>query len=99
MKTYYVYIVTNKKQGTLYIGLTNNLKRRIYEHKIGYTEGFTKKYNLKMLVWFERINDIKKAIVVEKRMKKWKRQYKINVIEAMNPGWKDLYNEIFNVQI
>ena len=97
MKTYYVYIVTNKKNGTLYLGVTNSLKRRIYEHKIGYRKGFTKKYGLKKLVWFQTFNDINRAIEIEKRMKKWKRQYKINVIEHFNPKWEDLYYKIFPV--
>ena len=99
MKTYYVYIVTNHKNGTLYIGITNDLKRRIYEHKIGYRKGFTKRYRLKKLVWYEMFNDVNSAIIVEKKMKKWKRQYKINVIENMNSEWKDLYHEIFSVDL
>lgn len=97
MNTYFVYILTNRKDGTLYIGVTNNLKRRIYEHKVGYRGGFTKIYGLKKLVWFQTFNDIIKAIENEKRMKKWKRQYKINVIEKLNPEWEDLYYKIFFV--
>ena len=97
MKVYYVYIITNKKHGTLYIGVTNNLKRRIYEHKIGFRKGFSKKYGLTKLVWFEVFNDINSAILKEKRMKKWKRQYKINVIEQFNPEWNDLYLELYNI--
>jgi putative endonuclease len=97
MKNYYVYILSNKKNGTLYIGVTNSLKRRIYEHKVGYRGGFTKKYGLKKLVWFQIFNDINKAIESEKRMKKWKCEYKINVIKQMNPEWEDLCYKIFFV--
>ncbi|MCF7811988.1 GIY-YIG nuclease family protein [Candidatus Gracilibacteria bacterium] len=97
MKTYYVYILTNKKQGVLYIGVTNNITRRIYEHKKGIFEGFSKKYNLKKLVWFDETNDVSAAIETEKRMKKWKRQYKINVIEALNPSWRDLSEDFLDM--
>lgn len=71
---YYVYILTNKKNGTLYTGMTNNLERRVFEHKNKLVEGFSKKYNLKILVYFEQFQDVNKAILREKRIKKWKRQ-------------------------
>ena len=90
MNNYYVYIVSNKKNGTLYIGVTNNLMRRIYEHKNGIIEGFTKKYNLNKLIYFEQTNDINSAILREKRLKKWNRTWKIQLIETLNPEWKDL---------
>lgn len=90
-KQYFVYILTNKKYGTLYIGVTNDLKRRIYEHKMKLVEGFTKTYNLDKLVYFETTNSVESAIEREKQMKEWKRDWKINKIERDNPGWKDLY--------
>lgn len=96
MKQYYVYILASKKNGTLYIGVTNNLARRVYEHKEGLIEGFTKKYNVKRLVYYEITYDINEAIKREKALKKWLRKWKIELIEKMNPEWKDLYNEITN---
>ncbi len=93
-KDYYVYIMANKRHTVLYIGVTNNLTRRIHEHKNGLVEGFTKKYNCHKLVWFEQTNDVYEAIKAEKRMKKWKREFKENVISAMNPDWKDLYEQL-----
>jgi putative endonuclease len=96
MKNYYLYIVTNKKHGTLYTGITDNLTRRIYEHKIGIFDSFTKKYNLSKLVYFEHMYDINATILREKRMKKWKREWKIKLIESLNPDWKDLYEGLIN---
>lgn len=96
MKQYYVYILASKKNGTLYIGITNNLVRRVYEHMEGLIEGFTKKYDLKSLVYYEITNDINEAIKREKALKKWLRKWKIELIENMNPEWKDLYYEITN---
>jgi len=87
---YYVYILTNKKKGTLYIGMTNNLERRVFEHKNKINEGFTKKYGLDKLVYFEMYPYVNDAILREKRMKKWKREWKINAIEEDNPDWNDL---------
>ncbi|WP_299111610.1 GIY-YIG nuclease family protein [uncultured Winogradskyella sp.] len=87
---YYLYILTNKKNGTLYIGITNDLERRIFEHKNKLIEGFTKRYDLTQLVYFESYQYINDAIKREKNMKKWKRQWKINLIEEENSGWKDL---------
>lgn len=83
---------TNNK--VLYVGVTNNLVRRVYEHKIGLIGGFTKKYNCKKLVWFKDTNDIKSAIQQEKRMKRWKRKFKENLISEMNPNWDDLYENL-----
>jgi putative endonuclease len=94
MNQYYVYILASKKNGTIYIGVTNNLIRRVYEHKEGLIDGFTKKYNVKKLVYFEIYNDIYEAIKREKAMKKWLRKWKIELIEKTNPGWKDLYEEL-----
>ena len=89
-KTYYVYITASKRNGTLYIGVTSNLKKRIYEHKESLVDGFTKKYNVDKLVYFEMTNDINSAIQREKQLKKWKREWKIKLIEK-NPYWIDLY--------
>jgi putative endonuclease len=94
MNAYYVYILASKKNGTLYIGVTNDLTRRAYEHKQGAVEGFTKKYNVHRLVFFEKTNDVESAIIREKQMKNWNRQWKIELIEKNNPEWKDLYKEI-----
>ena len=84
MRQYYVYILASKRNGTLYIGVTNNLLKRVYEHKNNLIEGFTQKYNVHNLVYYERYDDIYGAIAREKRMKKWKRQWKINLIEEEN---------------
>ncbi len=91
MKQYYVYILANKRNGTLYVGVTNNLIRRVYEHKNNLVEGFTKKYKVHRLVHFESTSDVKAAIHREKCIKKWKRAWKIELIEEHNPEWNDLY--------
>jgi len=96
MKNYYVYIVTNKPRGTLYLGMTNNLVRRGYEHRNGLIDGFTKKYKLKRLVYFEVFNCVEDTILREKRLKKWNRQWKIELIEKVNPEWIDLYEQLVN---
>ncbi|MFP2997703.1 GIY-YIG nuclease family protein [Spongiivirga sp. MCCC 1A20706] len=90
---YYVYIITNKKNGTLYIGVTNNLERRMFEHKNKIVEGFSKRYELTKLVYFQSFQYINDAILREKRMKKWKRAWKIELIENDNPAWNDLAQE------
>jgi putative endonuclease len=89
--TYYVYILASKRNGTLYIGVTNNLKRRVTQHKQGLCEGFTRKYEVNKLVYFERFRHVDMAILREKRLKKWNRQWKIKLIEDNNPEWKDLF--------
>ncbi len=94
MQQYYVYILASKKNGTLYIGVTNDLVRRTYEHRNGMIEGFTKKYNVKFLVYYEVHQDINEAIKREKALKKWLRRWKIELIEKGNPEWKDLYDDI-----
>lgn len=94
MTKYYVYIITNKKDGTLYIGRTENIVKRIYEHKNGLMAGFSKKYNLKMLIHVESYENKDDAAHREKSMKAWKRQWKIELIENNNPNWQDLYNQI-----
>jgi putative endonuclease len=93
-KKFYVYILASKKRGTLYIGVTSNLPKRIWEHKEGAAEGFTKKHDVKMLVYFEMFDDAENAIHREKRLKKYKREAKIKLIEQQNPDWNDLYEEI-----
>lgn len=92
--SYYVYIVTNNKHGTFYTGVTNDLKRRIYEHKEALIEGFTKKHHLKRLVYYEMLDDINEAIRREKRIKRWPRGYKINTVNENNPHWRDLYDSL-----
>jgi putative endonuclease len=89
-RNYYVYILANKRNGTLYIGVTNNLERRMYEHKNGLFKGFSKKYGCKELIYFEHFNDVRYAIDREKQLKKWERQWKLRLIEGENPDWKDL---------
>jgi putative endonuclease len=88
--SYYVYILTNKRNGTLYIGVTNNLERRIYEHKNKLVKGFTSEHDVTMLVYYEQTNDVSAAIQREKQMKEWKRAWKIKLIEKDNPNWDDL---------
>lgn len=90
MKTYFVYVVCNKSWGTLYIGVTNNLQRRMWEHKNDAVEGFTKKYGLHTLAYYEQFFDVRVAIAREKNLKNWKRAWKIDLVEKMNPQWKDL---------
>jgi len=93
-KQYCVYMMTNKNNIVIYTGVTNNLKRRVYEHKEKKLEGFTKKYNANKLVYFEVTNDINSAIQREKQIKAGSRQKKIDLINSINKEWKDLYNEI-----
>jgi len=90
----YVYIITNKRYGTLYIGVTSNIIKRIYEHKQGVVEGFSKKYDLKKLVYYECHPNIENAIAREKQLKNWHRQWKINLINSFNPEWEDLYYKL-----
>ena len=87
--------MTNKKDGILYIGITNDLKRRVFEHKNGKIKGFTKKYNLDKLIYFEEFNNIDEAILREKILKKWNRAWKTELLEKSNPGWEDLYNDLY----
>lgn len=94
--TYFVYLLAQKKDGVLYVGVTNDLVRRIWEHKEGLINGFSKDYHVKLLVWFEQYTDINLAIQREKQIKKWKRQWKMNLIEADNPQWEDLYERLLS---
>ena len=93
METYYVYILSNHTNTTLYIGVTNNLRRRLYEHKNKLIEGFTSTYNVNKLVYFEETTDIKAAIQREKNLKKWKREWKEALIKKNNPNYRDLSSD------
>jgi putative endonuclease len=94
MQIYYVYILSSKT-GTLYVGITNDLQRRMYEHKNGLIEGFTKKYGVNRLVYFEQIEDVEQAILREKQIKKWRRSKKIELIKSTNFQWVDLSEDWF----
>lgn len=91
---YYVYILTSYKNGTLYIGVTDNLVRRVWEHKNDLVKGFTEKYGVHNLVYYEVHQDIEQAILKEKQLKKWNRNWKIKLINKTNPSWSDLYENI-----
>lgn len=93
-KEFYVYILASKLNGTLYIGVTSDPVQRIWQHKNNMVEGFTKKYNVNKLVYYEVHLNAESAIVREKQMKKWQRAWKIQLIEEKNPDWKDLYDDI-----
>ncbi len=93
-KTYHVYIMTNQRNTTLYTGVTSDLRRRAYEHRNGLCEGFTKRYNLNKLVWFDACEDVAAAIAREKQIKGGSRRKKIELIDVMNPGWEDLYERL-----
>ena len=90
-RSFYVYILASRIGGTLYIGVTNDLVRRVAEHRLKLAEGFTKKYDVYRLVYFEQYDDVENAIGREKRLKKWNRAWKIRLIEELNPNWDDLY--------
>jgi putative endonuclease len=91
---FYVYLLASRKQGTLYLGVTRDLVRRIYQHREKLTPGFSSRYDIRRLVWFEVYDDPVNAIEREKEIKKWRRAWKIALIEKDNPDWKDLYPEI-----
>jgi len=93
-KTYFVYILTNFEETTFYIGVTSNLQKRIWEHKNKVIEGFTEKYNVDRLVYYEDTNSVETAIKREKQLKRWHRQWKINLIKEFNPKMKDLFEDI-----
>jgi putative endonuclease len=92
--TGYVYILASSQYGTLYIGVTSDLVKRVYQHKNKSIEGFTSKYGVDKLVYYEIFEDIESAIIREKQMKKWERDWKINLIHRLNPEWNDLYQSI-----
>ena len=93
-KEFYVYILASKKNGTIYIGVTSDLIKRVWEHKNNFVEGFSKKYNVHLLVYFEKHGSIKSAIKREKQLKNWKRKWKTDLIEENNYMWNDLYKNI-----
>ena len=94
-KIYFVYVLASKRNGTLYIGVTNDLVRRVWEHREGLVDGFTKTYGVKMLVYCEMFDNIGFAIAREKRLKRYKREWKINLIQERNAEWDDLYETLF----
>ena len=91
---YYVYMLASQRNGTLYVGMTNDLIRRVWEHRNNAVEGFTKRYRVHTLVWFEATEDVSAAILREKQIKKWSRRWKLELIEKENPRWLDLYDSI-----
>jgi putative endonuclease len=94
MGRYFVYILASAPNGTLYVGVTNDLVRRVSEHRLEEIEGFTREYGVKTLVWFEPHDDIEQAIQREKRIKRWRRDWKLKLIEDVNPQWRDLWADI-----
>ena len=93
-KRFFVYIMTNRPDGVLYVGVTSDLLRRVHEHRTGAIVGFTKRYNLHRLVWFEEHGTAEQAILREKRIKRWRRAWKVRLIAERNPDWRDLFGEI-----
>jgi putative endonuclease len=94
MKTYWLYILASRPRGTLYVGVTNDLVRRVYEHREGLTEGFSKEHRVKMLVYYEQHATAMAAIQREKNIKHWSRSWKIDLVKSMNPNWLDLWKEV-----
>lgn len=96
MDSYYVYILASKRNGTLYTGMTSDLIQRVYTHKNDFADGFTKRYGVHMLVYFEQWEDREGALKREKQIKEWKRKWKLELIEKNNPEWNDLYDQIIS---
>ena len=94
MRRYWVYIMASAKNGTLYIGVTSNLAKRTYQHRSKEADGFTKRYNVTMLVWYEEYADVLEAIAREKSLKRWERAWKTKLLEEFNPDWRDLYEDL-----
>jgi putative endonuclease len=94
MRGGFVYIMTNRRHGTLYVGVTSDLVRRVYEHREGLLEGFTRRYGLKRLVYYEHHDDIRTALQREKTIKHWPRAWKVRLIHELNPEWTDLYDDL-----
>jgi putative endonuclease len=92
--SFFVYILASRRNGTLYVGMTDNLVRRLWEHRTGLIPGFTKKYGVKMLVWYELHGTRENAFQRERQLKKWNRTWKLRLIEEMNPRWRDLADEV-----
>ena len=93
-KAYYVYLLASRRNGTLYVGITADLTRRVWEHREGFVDGFTKEHGIKTLVWFEQHATSESAITREKQIKKWNRAWKVELIERENPYWNDLYPDL-----
>jgi len=93
-RSHFVYLLASGRRGTLYVGVTNDLLKRVWQHKQGLVEGFTKRYGIKTLVWYEQTDSIESAMTREKQIKKWNRDWKVELIEKNNPQWKDLYEDI-----
>ena len=91
---FYVYVLASKRTGTLYVGMTDDLVKRVWQHRNGMVEGFTKSYGVKMLVWYEAHQTREAAFARERQMKKWNRDWKLELIEKMNPSWRDLWDEM-----
>jgi len=91
---FYVYILASRRNGTLYVGVTNNIARRVWEHKQGLAGGFTKRYDVKTLVYYEATESLAAALEREKRIKWWKRKWKLELIESANPEWRDIYEQL-----
>ncbi len=98
-RQYYVYLLASKRNGTLYIGVTSDLVKKVYEHKNNLVDGFTKKYHVHKLVYQEVTDDTNGAIIKEKQFKKWKRAWKIELIEKNNPDWRDLYFDLIQIPV
>jgi putative endonuclease len=94
MRSYFVYILASGRNGTIYVGVTNDLSRRIWEHREKQLKGFTAKYDVTKLVWYAEHGEIDQAILHEKRLKRWRREWKLRLIEAENPQWLDLYETL-----
>ena len=92
--SFYVYILASRRNGTLYIGMTDDLIRRVWEHRTGVVPGFTRKYRTKMLVWYEQHETRETAFQRERQLKKWNRAWKLELIERVNPAWRDLFDEL-----
>ena len=91
---FYVYILANKRNGTLYIGMTDDLVKRVWQHRNGIIRGFAQRYGIRMLVWYEQHQTRESAFARERQMKKWNRAWKLEIIKRMNPGWRDLWDEV-----
>ena len=96
MNRYFVYMLASQRNGTLYVGVSNDLLRRVWQHKQGTADGFTKRYKVNLLVWFEETESVEAAIQREKQLKKWRRQWKLELIEASNPYWRDRYADLLD---
>jgi putative endonuclease len=92
--SFYVYILASRRNGTLYIGMTDDLARRVWQHRVDAVPGFTSKYGVKMLVWYEQHENRESAFVRERQLKKWNRAWKLQLIEGMNPAWRDLWDDL-----